>query len=99
MIETLQKHYKPDEQLLFAYWDKDFLQDMINDSDNYTLTKEDIEEIFDFDYNFGSVNDQIYDVIYEVLNNNNNKEDDTELWDTETEQDNGSNIVPTGTDN
>lgn len=103
VIESLQKHYKPDEKIIFAYWDKDFFQDIINDEETYTLTKEDIENICEYEYNFESINDQIQDVIIEVLQASairiNENEEEQELWDTETEQDNGSNLLSTGTDN
>ena len=66
IIKTLRNDYQPDDDLIIAYWDKEWFE-MCFDTDEYTLTKDDLETIGDMSIDTESVNDEISTFVRELV--------------------------------
>jgi hypothetical protein len=82
LIAELQRDYKPDDELIVAYWDKNFIGEMNNSEED--ITEEDFRFIAEADYDWSSINEQISDT-YDSLLQEKYQEEQTdnqekELW-------------------
>jgi dipeptidase len=90
-IRRLQKDYKPSDPLVVGFWDKEFLQQLVDE--DYQLTNDDVIWLAEQEYDWSSINDQLSAYIDEVIRENKEELDEEldeeleeELWDTETEK-------------
>lgn len=66
IIENLQKHYKPNDDLIIAWWDKEWFENCF-DNDEYQLTDDDLETICSMTINDENVGEQISDYVNEIV--------------------------------
>lgn len=86
--------YDAEQELLVAWWDKDFVEENLSD-ENTKISDNDLAWLFERDYNWQSINEQIIEYLEEIEKENQEEEQseelETELWDTETENSNANN--------
>lgn len=81
LIAELQRDYKPDDELIIGYWDKDFIQNLADDE---VITDDDVRWLSQCDYDWGNLNDQISDYLDELITERTEEKiqetKETELW-------------------
>lgn len=71
VIENLQKYYKPDDDLVIAWWDTEYFAECVTDYE-YQLTKDDLETIggmsIDTEYVSNEITDYVRELVADRLN-------------------------------
>lgn len=80
IVENLQKYYKPDDDLVIAWWDKEYFDECITDM-GYDLTKDDLETIGGMSIDTEYVSNEITDYVRELVSDRLNtiEQDEKEL--------------------
>ena len=84
MSKTVREHLKEvreaytnyKEVLLWAYWDKNWVEGVTNSQ----LTDDEWSDVCDHDFDWSDINAQLEAVISDIVSNREPEPDDTKLW-------------------